>query len=85
MALFLMLALAACQTEELGTGPVYGAGYYGSTSGFNDPWYYGGYYDDADIIATPPSLDTSPRPSHPIASPRPTPMPYTPRVAPTVR
>ena len=51
--------------------------YYGT--GFYDPWYYGGYHDDVDIVVTPPP----PRPTHPIArppavGPRPMPMPSLP-------
>jgi len=87
LVLLSLAAFTACQTDELGTGTVYGAGYY--STGFYDPWYYGGYYDDVDIVVSPPDRpDSSPRPSHPIAnvpSARPTPMPSTPRPAPRGR
>src|SRR3982750_3570829 len=74
----LMLILSACQTDESELGTQYGAGYYGSS--FDDPWYYGAYNDDADIIVTPPNRpDSNPRPTHPIATPpRPISMPSMP-------
>ena len=80
-----MLAFAGCETTD-GGGSVSGSVYYGV--GFYDPWYYGGDYDDVDIIVTPPSgrPEPPPRPTHPIApapAPRPMPsIPSTPRVAP---
>lgn len=41
------------------------------SSGYSDPWYYGGYDDDVDIIVTPPGNrpDAPLRPTHPIALP----------------
>lgn len=54
-----------------------------SGAGF-DPWYYGDYYYDRDVIVTPPPVSPdTPRPSHPIAmppssAPQPTPMPSIP-------
>jgi hypothetical protein len=61
-------------------GSVSGSMYYGA--GFYDPWYYGGHYDDIDVIVTPPDRPdhpaAPPRPTHPIATPptpRPMPMP----------
>lgn len=50
------------------------AGYYDSGGFGYDPWYYGGYYDDADLIVTPPGdrpdrPDRPVAPSHPIARP----------------
>jgi hypothetical protein len=44
-------------------------GYY--SSGSYDPWYYGGYYDDPDVIVLPPGNrpDAPVRPSQPIARP----------------
>jgi hypothetical protein len=80
-ALLLLLALAACQTDEADLGTDHGAGYYGSS--LDDPWYYGAYNDNADIIVTPPSRpDSNPHPSHPIAAPpRPMTMPSMPRGA----
>ena len=85
------LALAAftgCESSDSGSTYVSGSVYYGV--GFYDPWYYGGYYDDVDIVVTPPDRPSSPpggttpppRPTHPIAptpTPRPTPMPSIPR------
>ncbi|MFN0068739.1 MAG: hypothetical protein ACKVYV_14015 [Limisphaerales bacterium] len=54
-----------------GSANVSGSMYYGV--GFYDPWYYGGhsYYDDPDIIVTPPDRPEGgrPRPEHPIARP----------------
>jgi hypothetical protein len=86
------LALAAftgCESTDSGSTHVSGSVYYGV--GFYDPWYYGGYYDDVDIVVTPPDRPSGPpdgtappRPTHPIAptpspTPRPTPMPSIPR------
>jgi len=73
---------SGCDTT--GGGDVHGSFYYGA--GFYDPWYYGGYYDDPDIIVTPPTRPDRPaRPTHPIATrptPRPMPsIPMTPRPA----
>ena len=90
----LLPAFTGCESTGGGTH-VSGSVYYGV--GFSDPWYYGGYYDDVDIVVTPPDRPTPPggstpppRPTHPIApapTPRPTPMPSipsTPRVTPRV-
>ena len=68
--------------ESNGGGSVSGSVYYGT--GFYDPWYYGHYYDDPDIIVVPPDRPDAPvRPSHPIApTPRPMPsIPSTPRAS----
>ena len=79
--LFGLGVLGGCGTTG-GGGDVSGGVYYGA--GFYDPWYYGGYADDVDIIVTPPQKPAAPpRPSHPIATPprsapRPTPMPSIP-------
>lgn len=81
------VAFTGCESTEGGSTYVSGSVYYGT--GFYDPWYYGGYYDDVDIVVTPPDRPTSPpggttpppRPTHPIAptpAPRPTPMPSIP-------
>ena len=80
------VAFTGCQSTDSG-GQVSGSAYYGA--GFQDSWYYGGYYNDVDIIVTPPERPTTPpgetlppRPTHPIAptpTPRPTPMPSIPR------
>jgi hypothetical protein len=86
-------AFAGCESTDGGGAGVSGSVYYGV--GFYDPWYYGGYYDDPDIIVTPPPRPERPgppprperptpppRPTHPIAptpTPRPTPMPSIPR------
>ena len=85
---FLTLALlVGCETTDDSSGSVSGGVYYGT--GFADPWYYGGYYDDPDIIVTPPERpEAPPRPSHPIANvppARPTPMPSIPRAMPRGR
>jgi hypothetical protein len=86
-ALVLGLAIigfvTGCESEG-GGGSVSGGVYYGTT--FYDPWYYGHYHGDMDIIVTPPpggGIDSPSRPSHPIATPpsssvRPTPMPSIP-------
>ena len=77
----LIAASTGCDSTD-GGGSVSGSVYYGV--GFYDPWYYGGYYDDPDIIVTPPDRPSTPvRPTHPIAptpSPRPTPMPSIPSI-----
>ena len=81
-----LAALTGCESTDSSTH-VSGSVYYGV--GFYDPWYYGGYYDDVDIVVTPPDRPGNPpdgtappRPTHPIAptpTPRPTPMPSIPR------
>jgi len=74
-------AFTGCESTDGGSAQVSGSVYYGV--GFYDPWYYGGYDDDVDIIVTPPDRPTPPpKPTHPIApapTPRPTPMPSIPR------
>ena len=66
----LLAASTGCETSDSGGSSSVGM-YYGV--GFYDPWYYGGYDDDADIIVTPPDRpdrpDRGPRPEHPIARP----------------
>jgi hypothetical protein len=84
--------LTGCESTEAGrSGSVSGGVYYGV--GFDDPWYYGNYDDDLDIIVTPPERPDAPvQPEHPIARPpasvpRPTPMPSipsAPRISPRV-
>jgi hypothetical protein len=84
----LSIALATfigCESTDNG-GNVSGGAYYGV--GFYDPWYYGSYDDDADIIVTPPPSrpEAPPRPTQPIARPNPGPrpmpsIPSAPRVA----
>ena len=78
---FIFTIFTACESTD--NGSVSGSVYYGVGV---DTWYYGGYYDDPDIIVTPPDRPSdNPRPSHPIATPpissapRPTPMPSAPR------
>lgn len=74
-----VLALAAgwltgCESSGGGSS-VSGGGYYGV--GIYDPWYYGGYYEDVDVIVTPPG-DRPPvgaHPEQPIAWPLPAPAP----------
>lgn len=72
-----LIAFPGCESTDSG-GSVSGSVYYGV--GFYDPWYYGGYYDDVDIIVTPPDRpEPPPRPTHPIApAPAPRPMPSIP-------
>jgi hypothetical protein len=82
--LLLLGLFTSCEsTDGGGGGSVSGGAYYGV--GFYDPWYHGAYWDDPDIIITPPPErpGSPPRPEHPIAStppsrPRPTPMPSIP-------
>lgn len=80
--LFAALPLALCALSgcESTGGSVSGGVYYGV--GLYDPWYYGGYDDDIDIIVTPPDRPdrpgNAPRPEHPIASPSPRPTPSIP-------
>jgi len=83
-----LLLAASTGCESTGGGNVTGSVYYGV--GFYDPWYYGGYDDDVDIIVTPPDRPDRPdrpaHPSHPIARPSPSPspmpsIPSTPRVS----
>jgi len=81
---FGLLALGmftGCESTDGGAGAV-GSSYYGID--VYDPWYYGDYHHDADIIVTPPAKPVAPaHPSHPIATPppsapRPTPLPSIP-------
>jgi len=67
--LFILGFCSGCETtgnESAQVNYYYGAGYY-------DPWYHGDYYDDRDIIVTPPPSNRPPdqglRPTHPIATP----------------
>ena len=77
-------AFTGCESTDSGSTHVSGGVYYGT--GFYDPWYYGGSYDDIDVIVTPPGdrpdrPSPPPRPTHPIAptpTPRPAPMPSIP-------
>jgi hypothetical protein len=78
LAALVMLPLTGCESTGGGTTVATGM-YYGT--GFYDPYYYGGYWDDdIDIDIDVPER---PRPEHPIAKPlpapvtRPTPMPST--------
>jgi hypothetical protein len=74
---FALAAFTGCESTDGGGGNVSGSVYYGV--GFYDPWYHDDYwYDDADIIVTPPPNrpEAPPRPTHPIApTPAPRPMP----------
>lgn len=80
--ILVMALCGGCASDD--GGSVSGSAYYGV--GIYDPWFYGDYYyDDPDIIVTPPGdrPDPPPRPSHPIArppaaAPRPMPMPSIP-------
>lgn len=80
LALLASGLFSGCSSTDGGGASV--SAYYGT--GFYDPWYYGGYHDDVDIIVTPPDRPVAPpRPSQPIArppsaAPRPTPMPSIP-------
>jgi hypothetical protein len=59
---------AGCETTD-GGGQASSNVYYGT--GFGDPWYYGGYYDDVDTIVVPPGRhdNIGAHPEHPIAQP----------------
>jgi hypothetical protein len=74
-----LLALGLCAgCETTGGGSASTSIYYGT--GFNDPWYYGAYYDRDDIVVTPPT-GRPVRPEQPIYRPpaaRPTPLPSIP-------
>lgn len=86
--------LTGCESTDGGSSSVSYHTYYGV--GHYDPWYYGHYDEDVDIIVTPPTRPPGDvlRPSHPIArppsagtrpspSPRPMPsIPSMPRAAP---
>lgn len=65
----LVFAFSGCESTDGGGGNVSGSAYYGV--GFHDPWYYGDYYDDPDVIVRPPTRPDNPRPEHPIARPSP--------------
>ena len=63
---------AGCSSTDGGSHThVSGGVYYGV--GFYDPWYYGGDYDDIDVIVTPPDRPDKPtapvKPTHPIELP----------------
>jgi hypothetical protein len=82
MLAIVLVAISGCESTDGGATVSAGAYY---ETGLYDPWYYGGYYDDPDIIVTPPPgrPEAPPQPTHPIASPpasvpRPTPMPSIP-------
>ena len=84
---FALALVTGCESTDSGGANVSGGVYYGV--GFYDPWYYGGYHDDGDIIVRPPARPdrpgSGPRPEQPIArppttSPRPTPMPSIPSI-----
>jgi hypothetical protein len=78
--LLVLAACVGCGSTDGGGSSVSGSVYYGV--GVYDPWYHGGYwYDDPDIIVTPPPRPSEPppRPTHPIApAPAPRPMPSIP-------
>ena len=66
--------LTGCQSD--GDGSHVTNNYYGT--GYRDPWYYGDYNDNRDVIVTPPPDNNQPgngtpdnglRPTHPIAKP----------------
>lgn len=72
------LGLAALASNSCETSG--GSAAYDASSGFNDPWYYGSYYDGPDYIVTPPGSrpERPVAPTHPIATPPmsgPRPMP----------
>jgi hypothetical protein len=85
--LFVPGLFTGCESTD-GGGNVSASMYYGT--GFYDPWYYGGYYDNGDIIVTPPpARPVQPvhpeqpiyRPTPPSPAPMPS-IPSTPRPAP---
>ena len=54
----MLFAFTGCESTD--SGSVSGSVYYGTA--FYDPWYYGDYCDDVDVIVTPPDRPTSPPP-----------------------
>ena len=55
LAILLLIAcgtFAGCESTDSGGARATSNVYYGS--GFADPWYYGGAYDDSDVIVVPP-------------------------------
>jgi hypothetical protein len=86
-ALLLVFGVSVgCESTDGGGSYASGSVYYGV--GFYDPWYYGGYHGDVDVIVPPPDYPGTPnrpvRPEQPIARPpagptvRPTPRPSIP-------
>lgn len=73
---FALVVLTGCGSTESGGGSASGSVHYGT--GFYDPWYYGGYDDDPDIIVTPPRPEPPIAKPPPVSAPRPTPMPSIP-------
>jgi hypothetical protein len=59
---------SGCESTGNGSG---GAVYYGV--GVYDPWYYGSYYNDVDVVVPPPGI--RPHPEVPVARPLPAPVP----------
>jgi hypothetical protein len=75
-AVLLMLGVFTGCESSGGGGDVHGSIYYGV--GFSNPWYYGGYYDQGDIIVTPPSPPDRPdRPERPVHPEQPIARPST--------
>src|SRR5687767_12674851 len=74
-AIALLLAMSlftGCESSDSGSVSSSSTVYYGAT--FHDPWYYGDYDHDHDVIVTPPPGNRpdggfAPRPEHPIANP----------------
>jgi hypothetical protein len=75
-AVLVLGVFSGCESTDTDAS-VSGSMYYGV--GFYDPWYYGDYDYDSDVIVTPPSRPP-PQATQPIynPSPRPTPMPSVP-------
>jgi hypothetical protein len=74
VVLFALGLFTGCESTDGGGGNVSGSVYYGV--GFYDPWYYGDYDHDHDIVVTPPNRPDRPgqpdrpvRPEQPIARP----------------
>ena len=72
----MLLALGlftGCESTDGGSSSAIVSGYYGV--GLYDPWYYGDYHDDHNIIVTPPRPGERPiapsRPEQPLPPPRP--------------
>ena len=81
LILFLLAVFVGCETTDERGSSVSGHAAY--EADLSDPWYYGAYYNDPDIIVIPPPRpEPPPQPTHPIVippGPRPTPMPSIPR------
>lgn len=83
LAASMLLALEGCKSTDGGTSSVSGGMY---EDPYFDAWYYGDYYNDWDIVVTPPDRPTDPpKPTHPIVLPPDAPTPTPPIATPPPR